>query len=169
MTGDAFRMCPRPMCPRTKSLGYFRPFDNASLERWDPWTTRPLDVASLTDVSWRIVPATHYPRYALSKVPDGTFRDIVPSLNKKRSPETHSYTDRYCTYIRSSRLFLYGCSHQLISSERPQLKVVHYRLKPSYTHMKGPTNPIKYRVCTVHWFDLRIKYVTNRMISQCQY
>jgi hypothetical protein len=22
MTGDAFRMCPRPMCPRTKSLGF---------------------------------------------------------------------------------------------------------------------------------------------------
>jgi hypothetical protein len=137
MTGDAFRMC-----PRTKSLGFsvhltMHPLKDGALERRVP--------------DRRIVQGTHYPRHALSKGSkksqterSGTHcsgKYIVPSLNKKLSPVTHSYTHRYCSYIKSSRLFLYGCSHQLISSERPQLKVVHYRLKPSYTHMKGPTTP----------------------------
>jgi hypothetical protein len=41
------------MCPETKSLGPWMtfPFDNVSLGRYVPWTMRPLDVVSLTDVS----------------------------------------------------------------------------------------------------------------------
>jgi hypothetical protein len=41
---DAGLMCPRPMCPRPKILGCCA-----------PWTKRPLDIVSLTDVS-RSVP-----------------------------------------------------------------------------------------------------------------
>ncbi len=37
---DAGLMCPRPMCPRPKILGGCA-----------PWTKRPLDIVSLTDVS----------------------------------------------------------------------------------------------------------------------
>ncbi len=37
---DAGLMCPRPMCPRPKILGCYA-----------PWTKRPLDIETLTDVS----------------------------------------------------------------------------------------------------------------------
>ncbi len=44
----------RPVCPRTKSFGCSIPWMMRPFWRCDPWTTRPLDDASLTDVYWFI-------------------------------------------------------------------------------------------------------------------